>query len=124
MGNFGWSLPPGCGNLPDEEPYDDSSEEPDVVVDVDEAYSVATGDEVVDVVYFDVGECDGKWYMSAIIDCDTASFVDSLSENDGPYDTEVEAKQAGLNCAVDWMTSNDCSDYELCTSLKEMNDEG
>ena len=29
MGIFGWSLPPGCGTLPGEEPYDDSDPDPD-----------------------------------------------------------------------------------------------
>jgi hypothetical protein len=69
------------------------------------------GDED-DGVYVNVGQGpDGKWYMTATVDCNTASFVDDLVTDDGPYDTEEEAKVAGKDAAIEWCHDNDV-DYE------------
>ena len=65
------------------------------------------GDED-DGVYINVGQGpDGKWYMTAVVDCNTASFVEDLTIDDGPFDTEEEAQEAGLNAAGDWCSDND-----------------
>jgi len=131
MGIFGWSYPPGAENDPyapyNQDAEDEPADDQITVVDVDEAYSV--GAEVqdgagADVVYFAVAEAGGKWFMSAIIDCDSASFVDSLVADDGPYDSEEEAIAAGLNCAVEWMISNDVGEYEIDSRIYDDGDIG
>lgn len=127
MGTFGWSYPPGAENDPnapynqDDELIDEDGEEIADVVDVnfDDAYSVSSEiDGQVNSVYFDVGERNGKWFMSATIDCETASFTDSLVKDDGPYDSEEEAKRAGLNAAIEWMVNNQQPDWEIDSRLE------
>lgn len=98
-----------------------SKKNPIVEIDVDEAYSVSAGEDgVIDTVYFDIAEQDGKWWLSAMIDCDSASFVDSLVKDDGPYDSENDALMGGLNAAVDWMVNNDYGDYEVDSRLQHL----
>ena len=83
-------------------------------VDFDNAYSVCAGEgEQVDCVYFDVAEGSDGWYMSASIDCDSASFTDTYVVDDGPYPSEEAAMQAGMNAASQWMADNDYTDYEV-----------
>ena len=41
-----------------------------------------------------------------MVDCDTASFVDALVTDDGPYPTEKEAITAGCYGAADWCIEN------------------
>jgi hypothetical protein len=48
---------------------------------------------------------DGLWYMSAIVDCDTAGFVDNLVI-DEPHDTLADAMAAGHARAVEWCVLN------------------
>lgn len=60
----------------------------------------------LDGVYYAVAEGADGWYMSAIVDCDTASFADSLVTDDGPYEDEKAALAAGQNAAFDWCASN------------------
>ena len=129
MANFGWSYPPGAENDPyapynqDCDDYDDEDEstfEQIATVDFDSAYSVAAEVECgCDCVYFDVGKRNGKWFMSAVIDCDTASFVDGLTTDDGPYDTEAAAIVAGMNCAIEWMINNEVTDFEIDSRIKK-----
>ena len=79
-------------------------------VDVDEAYSV--GDED-DVVYYSVALGPDGYYLSAIIDSTTGAFVDSLVSDDGPYTTEEDAIEAGLDLALGWLSDNEIFDYEI-----------
>jgi hypothetical protein len=88
-----------------------------VTIDVDNAYSVSTDD---DSVYFEVEENSKGWWMSSMIDCDSAGFVDGLITDDGPYATEKEAVQAGYNCALEWMANNDYFDYEVDSRISEI----
>jgi hypothetical protein len=77
----------------------------DCHVDVDDAHYV--GDDN-DGVYYQVFEDDdGKFWMSALVDCDSAGFVDSLVDADGPYDSHGLADQAGIDVAVDWCAENE-----------------
>jgi len=73
--------------------------------DFDEATYV--GDEE-DGVYYQVARKGQRcgWYMTAVVDCNTASFCDNLIVDDGPYDTEAEAEEAGKNAAVEWCVNN------------------
>lgn len=86
-------------------------------IDVDEAYAVSSRD---DIVYFTVEKNRHGWWMSAMIDCGTASFVDDLVQDDGPFATEDIALQAGLNCAFEWMESNGVTNYEVDLRLKRL----
>jgi hypothetical protein len=73
-------------------------------VDVDEATYVGDGE---DGCYYDAAaDHDGKWYTSVIVDCDTAGFVDTLIQDDGPYDTFEAAMEAGRHYAEDWCVTN------------------
>jgi hypothetical protein len=83
--------------------------DPIVQFDVDEATYI--GDEE-DGVYYQVGSGEGGWYMTAVVDCDSAGFVDNLVVDDGPYISETEALRAGKSCAIDWCLSNDISYQE------------
>jgi len=128
MANFGWSYPPGAENhflAPYNQDagcndYDDRQVDRIATVDFDSAYSVAAEVEGgCNCVYFDVGQRNGKWFMSAVIDCDTASFVDGLTTDDGPYDTEAAAIAAGLHCAIDWMLNNEHPDFEIDSRIEK-----
>lgn len=77
---------------------------PIVDFDVDEATYV--GDEE-DGVYYQVAKGRKGWYMTAVVDCNTAAFVDTLVSDDGPYDSEAHAITAGQNCAIEWCMDND-----------------
>jgi hypothetical protein len=73
-------------------------------VDVDAAfYEGSSGDGV----YYDVARGPGGWFMSAIVDSDTGSFVDTLVQDDGPYRSKRRALQAGQDAARDWCYTND-----------------
>lgn len=64
------------------------------------------GDED-DGVYVSVGRGpDGKWYFTASVDCNSAHFTDTLVGDNGPYETEEEAKEAGKNVALTWCWDN------------------
>jgi hypothetical protein len=77
-------------------------------VDVDEA--TYFGDENDGVYYQAFEDEDGKWWMSAIVDCDTGGFVDTLADSEGPYDTEEGAMIAGRDCAWEWCSWNEVWD--------------
>jgi hypothetical protein len=107
---FGWSYPAGAENDPNA-PYNQveepEEEEPDqiAVVDVDHAEYIGNPD---DGVYYTVAKgTDGKWYGSALVDCNTGSFVDSLVTDDGPYDYEGQAETAMADAAKQWCFDND-----------------
>lgn len=74
---------------------------------VDYAYYLGNED---DGVYYiaELEEADGRWYATAMVDCDTGGFCgDLLLDNDGPYGTEVEALEAGYYAACDWCYFNE-----------------
>ena len=73
-----------------------------VPFDVDDATYV--GDEE-NGVYYQVARGADGWYLTAVVD--TASFVDNLVVDDGPYDSEADAIQGGKNAAFDWCFAND-----------------
>jgi len=73
-------------------------------VDFDEASYLGDCD---DGVYWQVWEdYDGQWYMSAVVDCDSAGFCDGLVKLDGPYESEESADQAGRDAAAEWCGFN------------------
>lgn len=49
------------------------------------------------------------WYVTVVVDSETGSFVDDLVVDDGPYPTESEAWQAGLNMGINWCLDNGVS---------------
>ena len=73
-------------------------------VDMDESRYLGTGE---DGVYFDAAEAKDGWYMSAVADSNTGGFVDSLVTDDGPYTSEADALEAGLNAACEWLVTNE-----------------
>lgn len=73
-------------------------------VDLDEP-DACVGDGF-DNVYVGVGEGPDGWYVSAVVDSDTGSFVDSLVTDDGPYTTQAEALEAGKNAGREWCYTN------------------
>jgi hypothetical protein len=75
------------------------------VVNVDHAEYIGDPD---DGVYYQVAKGpDEKWYGSALVDCNTGSFVDSLVTDDGPYDYEGQAETAMADAAKQWCFDND-----------------
>lgn len=77
-----------------------------VGVDFDTANYI--GDEE-DGVYYDVACFHGEWFMAAVVDCNTASFTDTLVEDDGPYATKELALEGGRNAAIEWCITNNVS---------------
>jgi hypothetical protein len=74
-----------------------------VPFDVDDATYV--GDEN-DGVYYQVAKGEDGWYMTAVVDCNTAHFVDDLVVDDGPYESEAAAIMGGKNAAFEWCMNN------------------
>ena len=74
------------------------------VVDLDNATYVGSSE---DGIYFDVAQNAAGWYMSAVVDCNTGHFCDSMVTDDGPYASQAEALQAGLGTAYDWCVTNE-----------------
>lgn len=77
-----------------------------VQFDVDEATYVGSGE---DGVYYQVGEHEGKWYVTAVVDSETGAFTEDIMTDDGPYDTENDATTQGKNIAYDWCFYNNVS---------------
>lgn len=96
-------------------------EEPVIVeVDWDNCYDICGGDTPdddgwVDVVYFDVGEVDDKWYMTATLD--TLSYTGDLATDYGPYDSRDDALLAGIDVAFDWFITSDLNPLHLSASM-------
>lgn len=91
-----WSL--SFSVIPPAEPR-----EPICIIDVDEARY--EGDDK-DGIYYDAAEGEDGWYLSAIVDCDSAGFVDTFIQDDGPYESYDAAMSAGLDAARDWCVNN------------------
>ena len=49
---------------------------------------------------------DGKWYVTVLVDCNTAHFCQPLVTDDGPHNTEGEADKAGETWAFGWCSDN------------------
>lgn len=73
-------------------------------VDLDSSRSIGTED---DRVYFEAALGPDGWYVSTIVDCGTAHFVDLVITDAGPFGTEGDALSAGLQHAVNWLTDSD-----------------
>lgn len=101
---------PECGyELPPEQhPLVEADNAPICVLDWDNAYSIASDEEEgeSDVVYFGAAEKNGGWYLTIDLDCNTGGFTETITRDDGPYDTKEEAIQAGFDGALDWYTIN------------------
>ena len=46
------------------------------------------------------------WYCTVVIDCDTASFVQDLYTDEGPFETKDEALEFGHCSATEWCLLN------------------
>jgi hypothetical protein len=79
---------------------------PIAVVDFDSASYVGDNE---DGVYVAAAQGANGWYVSTVVDCNTAHFVQPLVTDDGPYDTEARAVAAGLRQAEEWCTDNEVS---------------
>jgi len=79
-----------------------------VKFDVDYAYSLC-GRDGRDCVYWQVAPKTGtrRYYVTVVVDSETGHFVDTMIEDDGPYDSDAEADRAGLSAALEWMVEND-----------------
>lgn len=88
------------------EPWDEgnrTASKPIVPFDVDHATYV--GDEQ-DGVYYQTQEGPDGWYVTTVVDCNTAHFTDTLERDAGPFDTERDAEEYGENAAIDWCEVN------------------
>lgn len=70
---------------------------------VDNAVYVGDG---TDGVYYQTGQGPDGWYVTVVVDSETGSFVDTLIEDDGPYASEADAEQSGVNAAREWCHDN------------------
>jgi hypothetical protein len=70
-----------------------------------------------DIVYFDAKKGDDGWYLTIVLDCNTAGYCDTITQDDGPYGSRDTALLGGLNFVFEWMSDNhpemdiECSDY-------------
>ncbi len=74
-----------------------------VVVDLEDATYLGSSE---DGVYFDVAKGKEGWFVGAVVDCNTSHWLDTITRDDGPYEKESEAWQAGYNIAYDWLVTN------------------
>jgi hypothetical protein len=77
-------------------------------VDFDEAEYIGSED---DGVYVQTAEGPDGWYVSSVIDYNTARVTHAYITDDGPYASQAEALAAGLSAAKDWCVDNGV-DYE------------
>lgn len=91
----------------------------DCTVDVDTAYYIGDGD---DGVYFNTfkDEANNTYWMSAIADCDTGCFCDSLVTAQGPYDSISDAIRAGIDTAAEWCILNDVDTISQIENMYRM----
>jgi hypothetical protein len=80
---------------------------PHAIVDFDADYAESLcGKDGRDCVYWQTAEGPRGYYVTTVVDSDTGSFVDNLTVDDGPYTTERDADEAGLNAAIEWLADN------------------
>ena len=72
---------------------------PIVTFNVDEARYV--GDDE-DGCYYQAAEGEDGWYVTIVVDCDSAGFVSDHTTDDGPYPSEDDAWEAGRSGSMDW----------------------
>lgn len=60
-----------------------------------------------DGVYFDAAEGPDGWYASAVVDCNSTHFTDTLLADEGPYPSEAAALRGAENVALDWCITNE-----------------
>ncbi len=71
--------------------------------DIDEAEYVGSEE---DGCYFQVAKGPRGWYVTTVVDCNSAGFVDTLHSDDGPYRTRAAALEAGRDTATEWCINN------------------
>ena len=69
-------------------------------------YASYVGDEQ-DGVYYSVGQGPKGWYVTTVVDSDTGGFVDTMHEDDGPYESEEAALLGGKDAGVEWCLTNE-----------------
>lgn len=74
-----------------------------VPFDTDDATYVGDGN---DGVYYQVAKGDDGWYLTAVVDCNSAHFTADLVVDDGPYESEAAAIMGGKNAAFGWCLDN------------------
>ena len=78
-------------------------------VDMDSAYYLGTGN---DGVYFDAAKFEGLkgrggWYVSTVVDTAGGAYCGDMTTDDGPYESQGRALEAGLDEAYEWLTANE-----------------
>ena len=68
-------------------------------------YASYIGDEQ-DGVYYSWGEGPKGWYVTTVVDCDSAGFVETMTEDDGPYESAEAAELAGKDAGMEWCFDN------------------
>lgn len=58
------------------------------------------------IIYFDAKEGGDGWYLTIVLDCNTAGFCDTITQDDGPYNCRDAALVGGLNFVYEWMGNN------------------
>jgi hypothetical protein len=74
-------------------------------------YASYIGDEQ-DGVYYSVGQGPDGWYLTTVVDCDTGHFVDTMDDDDGPYESELEATAGGQSAGTEWCMFNEVNFLE------------
>jgi len=69
-------------------------------------HAIYVGDDE-DGVYFQTAKGPDGWYVTAVVDSNTGAFVDTILDDDGPYETEEDAEVAGRDCATQWCFDNE-----------------
>lgn len=92
---------------PPREDYDDSdgpgSDGTICEVDFDSAVYIG-GDD--DGCYVAIAEGGDGWYTSVVVDSDTGGFVEPMITDDGPFPTDGDAMQRGIDLALEWCFDN------------------
>jgi hypothetical protein len=73
--------------------------------DIDAAESLCD-DDGLDCVYWQTAKGPRGYYVTVVVDSETANFVDDLTTDDGPYERKRDADEAGFSAAVEWMMNN------------------
>lgn len=76
------------------------------------------GDEF-DGAYYSVGRGPRGWYLTVLVDCDTAGFMDVIVNDQGPYGTEDVALEEGKNAATEWCWDNNVRTHEEVSETRE-----
>lgn len=75
-----------------------------VASDWDEAEYVGDGK---DGCYVNVGQGRDGWYVTVTVDSNSGGFTDTLTQDDGPYPTQTQARDTGYDVAREWCLQNE-----------------